>query len=148
VRQRFLGSATVSRVLATLFALFGLGIAVFGWLFAFFNCDEGCDDSTQGTAAEWWESSTSSEWDLIAYLGSAFALAAVATAILIFRGARIAAIASLGATVALAIRFASLVDDTASSNSAADLILWLIAGLIVGLFATLTTTRRARRGGA
>jgi hypothetical protein len=145
VRERFLGPAPVSRLLATLFAFFGLGIAVFGWFFALFNCDEGCDDSTQGATAEWWETATSTEWDLIAYLGSAFALAALATAVLVFRGARTAAIGAVGAAVALAIPFASLV-DTASSNSGADLILWLIAGLIVGLVATLSTTRRARRG--
>ena len=122
---------------ALAFALFGLGIAGWAVLFGALTCEAGCG----GTGPSWADDRDAAQWGFDWEVGLLFAFAAAASAWAARRRRSITAFATWGVAVLTSAALWWRV-DIVSPNSAGDLWPWLIAGLLLGLIAALTTRPR------
>jgi hypothetical protein len=132
--------APLNLVLVIAFALFGCAIAGFAVLFGELTCETGCF----GAGSAWKQNPDAPQWGYYWPLGLAFAICVFATVLaarLRRSGYALMALVSSGVFGAALWWRVHL----ASPNSAGDLWIWQLLGLLLGLAVVATGRRDARK---
>lgn len=119
---------------------YSLCVAGFAWFFAGLQrCDESCAQRSDPSAAslDWARFSDAWQWTAIVWLGVAGVLLAGVMAALVWRGRAVVSAGAACLWVVAAACLGTLVNG-ASSNTGADLLMWLVLGvaLVVGTVAS------------